>query len=126
MSYGITFNFPQELLNGLHNIGADVFKMALYSVELDQTLAAYTSTNEIVGGSYVAGGQQIDIATEVSGNTTSVVIANEEFAIPTGVAAVLIYNETSAGRSMFVGKVGVNTGGTLTIKFTQPLIRLTV
>ena len=127
MSYGITLSFPSELLSGVHDFSADVFKMALYTEELDQSAAAYTATNELSGGSYVAGGNDIALTLASSGNSTTVSVAQEEFSIPTGTTAMMIYNSSKSNKSVFVSRTPfVPSGGTLTVLFNSPLLSFTV
>jgi hypothetical protein len=54
-------SFKKQLLEGVHDFratGGDVFKIALYTeaANLNSTTTAYTTTGEISGGGYVAGG----------------------------------------------------------------------
>lgn len=60
MSQNLCSSFLLENLQGIHVLGTDVLKLALYtgSASLDPKLVtAYVATNECVGGGYVAGGQ---------------------------------------------------------------------
>lgn len=54
-------SFKQEVLEGVHNFkssGGHTFKIALYtsSASLDATTTAYTTSNEVSGTNYDAGG----------------------------------------------------------------------
>ena len=53
--------FKQNLLNALENFTTGSYKIALYtaSANLDATTTAYTTTNEVVGTGYVAGGKPL-------------------------------------------------------------------
>ena len=59
------------LANGTINLSTDTFRLALYTNDatLDQTTAAYTTTGEASGGSYVAGGEIVTAT--VSSQTTA-------------------------------------------------------
>jgi len=70
-------SFKSELLLGTHDfrpsaqVGADVFKLALYtsSASIDANTTAYSSTNEVVGSNYVAGGSNL---TNIGVGTTNI------------------------------------------------------
>lgn len=54
-------SFKKQILEGVHDfraVGGDVFKIALYTeaANLNSTTTAYTTTGEISGGGYTAGG----------------------------------------------------------------------
>jgi hypothetical protein len=54
-------SFKKQLLEGVHDfraVGGDTFKIALYTeaANLNSTTTAYTTTGEISGGGYTAGG----------------------------------------------------------------------
>ena len=58
--------FKQNCLSGLENFAAGtsyVYKIALYNgnADLDQTTLAYTTTNEITGTGYTAGGKVLTV-----------------------------------------------------------------
>lgn len=50
--------FKQNLLNGLENFTTGVYKIALYTAlaDLNNTTTAYTTSNEVSGAGYTAGG----------------------------------------------------------------------
>ena len=60
---GATTTFMQNLLNGNENFTTGTYYIALYNgnANLDQTTTAYTTTNEITGTGYTAGGQLLTI-----------------------------------------------------------------
>lgn len=53
--------FKYNLLLGLENFSSGTYKIALYNAlaNLDNTTLAYTSTNEVTGTGYTAGGQTL-------------------------------------------------------------------
>ena len=64
ITQGLTTTFKVNLLNGAENFTGTspyVYKIALYdaTASLDSTTTAYTSSNEITGTGYTAGGQVI-------------------------------------------------------------------
>ena len=60
-SQGQTTIFKQNLLNGLENFTSGTYKIALYTsvANLDNTTTAYTTTGEVVGTGYTAGGKTL-------------------------------------------------------------------
>ena len=60
---GSTTTFAQNLLNGNENFTTGTYYIALYNANanLNNTTQAYTTTNEVVGTGYTAGGQPLTI-----------------------------------------------------------------
>ncbi len=59
---GQVYSFKTQLFEGVHDLLNDVLYMALYDGNANMTLnetTVYTTTNEIVGSGYVAGGEII-------------------------------------------------------------------
>jgi hypothetical protein len=58
---GATTIFKLNLLNGAEDFTTDTYKLALYTAlaDLGPTTTAYTTTNEITGTGYVAGGNTL-------------------------------------------------------------------
>ena len=63
--------FQQNLLNGNENFTTGTYKIALYTglANLNQSTTAYSSTNEVVGTGYTAGGQVLTISTPPTQNS---------------------------------------------------------
>ena len=63
--------FQQNLLNGNENFTTGTYKIALYTglANLNQSTTAYTSTNEVVGMGYTAGGKVLTISTPPTQNS---------------------------------------------------------
>ena len=59
-----TTSFRVELFEAVHNFTTDTFKIALYtsSATLSAATTAYTSSNEVSGTGYSAGGQALTIS----------------------------------------------------------------
>jgi hypothetical protein len=127
-------SFKQELLQGKHNFstsGGHTFKIALYtsSANLDATDTDYSTTDEVSGTGYTAGGQELTIASSMpslSGTTAFVDFDDETFTSSTITAnGALIYNTTTAGGSGTTDAVAVlafggdktSTNGDFTIQF---------
>ena len=110
-----TTSFKVELPQGIHNFGPtspDTFKIALYTAaaNLDATTAVYTTSGEVVGAGYVAGGNTLTIsvtpvaANNIAGTPTSYwSFANTSWANATFTArGALIYNATEGNKSVAV------------------------
>lgn len=110
-----TTSFKVELPQGVHNFGPtspDTFKIALYTAaaNLNAATAAYTSTGEVVGAGYTAGGNTLVISvTPTSGNNSANVptaywsFANSTWPSATFTArGALIYNATKGNKSVVV------------------------
>jgi hypothetical protein len=110
-----TTSFKVELPQGVHNFGPtspDTFKIALYTAaaNLDAATAVYTTSGEVVGAGYTAGGNTLVIsvtpvaANNIAGMPTSYwSFANTTWSGATFTArGALIYNSTKGNRSVVV------------------------
>jgi hypothetical protein len=121
-------SFKQDILNGIHAFGSsvvraattkDTFKAALYltSATLGASTTAYSSTGEVTGTGYTAGGNAVTTATAptTSGTTAfftpSASIVFTSITLTTAFDAVLIYNDTAAGKNA----VSIHTFGAQTV-----------
>jgi hypothetical protein len=129
-----TNSFILECLEGYHCFGgsyraADTFNIALYTInaQLDATTTVYTSTNEVSGTGYTAGGQALTIISPQSYSTTTGGVAFLSFnpAIWTPASGftasgALIYNASQGNRSVAVlafGNAIAPTNNSFTINF---------
>ena len=105
-----TTSFKVELLQAVHNFGptsANTFKIALYtaSADINASTTVYSTTNEVTGAGYTAGGNTLTISVSpTSGNNSSSVptafisFANTTWSNATFVTrGALIYNSSVAG-----------------------------
>ena len=97
-------SFKTELMTGTHNFTAstgNTFKLALYDNSASFTAAttAYTTSNEISGSGYSAGGGTLTNITPTSSSTTAFTDFDDlTFSTATITArGALIYNDTAAG-----------------------------
>jgi hypothetical protein len=110
-----TTNFKVELPQGIHNFGPtspDTYKIALYTsaANIGPATAVYTTSGEVVGTAYVAGGNTLVInVTPTSGNNSSGVptsfwsFNNTSWTGATFTArGALIYNLTEGNKSVAV------------------------
>lgn len=127
-------SFKVELLGGFHcfnNTGgvraADTFKAALYLAAggtLGAATTAYSTTNEVSGSGYTAGGVAVTFGTNPSSpNGAAAVLTPSASIVYTGVTlatafdSVLIYNSTQGNKAVSVHAFGSQTitAGTLTL-----------
>lgn len=106
----VTTSFKVELLQAVHNFGPtspDTYKIALYtgSASIGPTTTAYSTTNEVVGTNYTAGGNTLTISVSPTSGNNSVGVPTSyiSFANTTWSNAsftcrgALIYNSSVAG-----------------------------
>lgn len=121
-------SFKVELLKGVHNFTnatGDSFKIALYtsSATLDSSTTAYTTSNEVSGTGYSAGGAALTNVTPTSSGTTAFTdFADVTFSSSTITArGAMIYNDTAAGDPAVAildfGGDKSSTAGDFTIQF---------
>ena len=116
-----TTSFKVELLQAVHNFGPttpNTFKIALYTATSDigPDTTVYTTSNEVVGTGYVAGGNTLVISTSpTSGNNTQGIptafasFANSSWANSSITArGALIYNSTQGNKSVAVLDFGAD------------------
>lgn len=108
-------SFKAEILDEQHDLAADTLKIALYtsSASLDASTTAYTTSNEISGTGYSAGGETLTSTTVSTTGTTAFFDADD----PTWTSAsftargALIYNSTNGDKAIAV----LNFGGDFTV-----------
>lgn len=120
-------SFKQELLVATHDFTAstgDTFKIALYtsSATLDATTTAYSSTNEVSGTGYTAGGNTLTSVTPTTSGTTAFCdFADTTWSTATITAnGALIYNSSKSDKAVAVLAFGgdkTSTSGDFTIVF---------
>lgn len=122
-------SFKSEILTGLHNFTAstgDVFKIALYtsSATLGASTTLYSTTNEVTGTGYTAGGATLtQVSPALSGTTAVITFSNPSWANASFTAnGAVIYNSSTkggtAGRAVAVYAFGSDqtvSSGTFTI-----------
>ena len=120
-------SFKQEILEAVHNFknsGGDTFKIALYtsSASLGAGTTAYTTSNEVSGTGYTAGGNTLTNVDPTTSSTT----AYTDFSDTTWSSAsftargALIYNDSDSDKAVAVLDFGADktaSGGDFTITF---------
>ena len=117
-------SFKTELLGGTHDLDTDVIKIALFtsSATIDASTTAYSTTNEVVGSGYTAGGNTLaGAAISLSGSTAIVDFSDTTWSTATITArGALIYNSSKADRAVAVLDFGADktsTSGDFTVVF---------
>jgi hypothetical protein len=138
----MTTSFMGELMTATHNFGvapiraattADTFKAALYltSATVNASTTAYSSSGEVTGTNYVAGGVTVTNATApiatnssttagVAYWTPSASITYTTVTLSTAFDAVLIYNSTQSNKAVSVHTFGSQTITAGTFTLTMP------
>lgn len=119
-----TTSFKAELYQGIHDLPTDTIKLALYTAEADlnEATTAYTTSNEISGTGYTAGGKVVTgISVSSSGFTAWVSFDNVVWDPASFTArCALLYNASKANRSIAVIDFGSDKTGTNTFTVTMP------
>ena len=126
-----------DLLGGVHDLDTDTIKIALYTSDatLGASTTAYSSTNEITGDGYTAGGLTLTSPVISTDGTTGLV----DFADATWTEATitargaLVYNASKSNKALAVldfGSDKTSTDGNFTVVMppaaaATALIRLT-
>ena len=116
-----TTSFKKELYQGIHDLSTDVLKIALYTAnaDLNQTTTVYTTSSEVTGTGYVAGGITLTGTTINSdGYTAYVNFNNAVFNASVTARCALIYNVTQGNKSIAVldfGSDKTSTNFTITM-----------
>ena len=128
----LTTSFKKELLEAVHNFknsGGDTFKLAMYtnSASFNAATTAYTTSNEVSGSGYSAGGGTLTrVDPSTSGTTALTDFGDLTFSTATVTArGALIYNTTTGSGSgttdtvvvLDFGSDKTSTAGDFTIQF---------
>jgi hypothetical protein len=135
-------SFLSQLMTATHNFGtaptrgttaADAFKAALYvtTATVNAATTAYSSTNEVSGTGYTAGGISVTNATAPASTNTSATagvgywtpsanLVYSTVTLTTAFDTVLIYNSTQANAAVSVHTFGAQTITAGTFTLTMP------
>lgn len=127
IAQGMTTSFKQQILVGTHNFTAstgDSFYAALYlsTASLGPTTTVYTTTGEVTGTGYTAGGTLLTSVTPTTSGTTAIItFANASWPNSTITArGALIYNASKSNKAVAVldfGSDKVSSNTTFLITF---------
>ena len=118
-----TTSFKAELYQGIHVLTTDVIKIALYTANanLNADTTVYSSSNEVSGGNYVAGGATltpITVSSSTSDATAFVGFPNISWTGTITARCALIYNSSKGNKSIAVldfGSDKTSTNFTITM-----------
>ena len=102
---GLTTSFKAQSFEGVQNLLTDSLKIALYTAnaDLNEATTVYTTTNEVTGGGYTAGGVVLTGTTiNADGYTAYVNFNNAAFNASVTARCALIYNASQANKSIAV------------------------
>lgn len=136
-SQAVCTSFKVELLNGIHALGTtvtrgattkDTLKAALFlaSASLGAATTAYSTTGEVTGTNYTAGGVTITNANApASSGTTAYWTPSASFSwttvtLSTAFDAVLVYNSTQSDKAIAVYTFGSQTVTAGNFTLTMP------
>jgi hypothetical protein len=105
-------SFKQELFGGVHDLDTDVIKMALYTsaATLGASTTAYTTSNEVVGSGYAAGGNTLSGATiSLDGSVAIVDFSDTTWSDATIIArGAILYNSSKSNKAIAVIDFGTD------------------
>ena len=116
-----TTSFKAQVYQAVHNLLTDTLKIALYTAnaDLNADTTVYTTTGEVTGGGYSAGGILLTgVTLNTSGSTVYVNFANAVFNAAVTARCALIYNVTQGNKSIAVldfGSDKTSTNFTITM-----------
>ena len=129
-------SFMSELMTATHNFTTgtgNTFKAALYlaSATVNASTTAYSSTGEVTGTNYTAGGVTVTNGTSPSSTNTSSTagvaywtptasITYTNVTLSTAFDAVLIYNSSASNKAVSVHTFGPQTVTAGTFTLTMP------
>lgn len=116
-------SFKQDLLKADQDFDTDTFKIALYtsSATLDASTTVYSTSNEVVGTGYTAGGNTLSGTTvTLTGTTAYVDFSDSTWSTATITArGALIYNSSKSNKAVAVLDFGADkssTAGNFTVQ----------
>ena len=120
-----TTSFKKELYQGIHDLTTDVLKIALYTAnaDLNEDTTVYTTTAEITGAGYSAGGKVLTGTTIGSSGYTAFVDFDDVVWNPASFTTrcALIYNSSKANRAIAVLDFGSDKTASATFKIVMPV-----
>jgi hypothetical protein len=120
----LTTSFKNDLLIAGQDLATDTLKLALYTgnASLGSDTTVYSSTNEVVGSGYTAGGETLTgITIQTSGSTVYINFNNAVWNPASFTTrAALIYNSSKSNKSVAVLDFGSDKTCTTTFTIQMP------
>lgn len=120
----LTNSFKKEVLEAVHDFIVDTFKIALYTsnAELGQTTTVYSTSFEISGVGYVAGGVVLTGVTVMSDGPVAYVDFADASWLPAEFTArgALIYNASKGNKAVAVLDFGADKTTSTTFVVQMP------
>ena len=117
-------SFKQQILLGEHDLDTDTIKIALYTsaATLSAATTVYSTSDEVVGTGYTAGGNTLTGATvSLTGTTAFVDFSDTTWTTATITArGALLYNSSKSNKAIAVldfGSDKTSTAGSFTVQF---------
>mgnify|MGYP003112401868 CR=1 FL=1 len=124
ISQAMCTSFKAEILDEQHDLAADTIKIALFtsSASLGAGTTAYSTSNEVSGTGYTAGGVALTSKTVATSSTSAYFDADDPSWTSASFTAngALIYNDTNSDKAIAVLAFGGDftvSGGTFKIVF---------
>ena len=124
MASAVCNSFKTEVLGGTHDLDTDVIKLALFTsvASLSASTTAYSTSNEVVGTGYTAGGNTLTGAVISLDSSTAIVdFTDTSWTTATFTARYgLIYNSSQSNKAIAVLDFTTDqtaTNGTFTVIF---------
>jgi O-acetylhomoserine/O-acetylserine sulfhydrylase-like pyridoxal-dependent enzyme len=116
-------SFKQQILLGEHDLDTDAIKIALYTsaATLSAATTVYSTSDEVVGTGYTAGGNTLTGATvSLTGTTAFVDFSDTTWSTATITArGALLYNSSKSNKAIAVldfGSDKTSTAGSFTVQ----------
>lgn len=123
ISQTLCTSFKAELYEAVHNLLTDTIQIALYTdnATLDESTTVYTTTSEISGAGYTAGGIVLTGATiNTSGQIAYVDFADAVWTGALTARGALIYNASKSNKAIAVLDFGTDKTSVITFTVTMP------
>lgn len=124
ISQSMCSSFKEQILLGEHDLQTDVIKLALYTsaATLNAATTAYSTSNEVTGTGYTAGGNTLAGATVSLSGTTAFVDFSDTVWVNATITArgALMYNSSKSNKAIAVLDFGADktsTAGNFTVQF---------
>jgi hypothetical protein len=116
-------SFKQQLMLGEHDLDTDVIKMALFTsaATLSAATTAYSTSDEVVGAGYTAGGNTLAGAVVTLSGTTAFADFSDTTWTSSTITArgALVYNSSKSNKAIAVldfGSDKTSTSGDFTVQ----------